>query len=109
MRSVIGDEARQRVQQRRLAGAGAAGDDDVQPGLDRPFQQHHHFGREGLVVEQVFQLERIGAEAANRNRRAVQRQRRNDRVHAGAVWQAGVDHRADFVDAAADLARRCGR
>ena len=34
---------------------------------------------------------------------AVQRQRRNDRVEARAVGQAGVDHRADFVDAAADL------
>ena len=45
----VGNEARQRVQQRRLAGAGAAGNEDVQPGLDRPFQQHHHLGREGLV------------------------------------------------------------
>ena len=71
--------------------------------LMRAFQQHHHLGREGLVVEQVFQLERIGAEAANGDRGAVQGQRRNDRVHAGAVRQAGVDHRADFVDAAADL------
>ena len=68
---VVGNEARQRIEQRRLAGAGAAGDDDVQPGLDRPFQQHHHFGREGLVVQQVFQLQRIGAEAANGDRRAV--------------------------------------
>ena len=103
MRSRVGDEARQRVEQRRFAGAGAAGDDDVQPGLDRPFQQHHHLGREGLEVEQVFELQRIGAEAANRNARPVQGQRRNDGVDARAVRQAGVDHRADFVDAPADL------
>ena len=31
---VVRDEARQRVEQRRLAGTGTAGDDDVQPGLD---------------------------------------------------------------------------
>ena len=37
--------------------------------LMRAFQQHHHFGRERLVVEQVFELERIGAEAANRHAR----------------------------------------
>ena len=35
--------------------------------------------------------------------RPVERQRRNDRVHAGAVRQAGVGHRADFVHAPADL------
>ena len=32
---VVGDEAREHVEQRRLAGAGAAGDEDVQPRLDR--------------------------------------------------------------------------
>ncbi len=63
------NEARQRVEQRRFTGAGTAGDDDVQSGLDGAFQQHHHFRREGLVVQQVFQLQRIGAEAANGNRR----------------------------------------
>ena len=36
--------------------------------LMRPFQQHHHLGREGLEVQQVFQLQRVGAEAANRDR-----------------------------------------
>ena len=105
MRSVLGMKLDSVFKQRRLAGAGAAGDDDVQPGLDRPFQQHHHFGREGLVVQQVFQLQRIGAEAANGNARPVQRQRRNDGVETRAVEHAGVDHRAGFVHAPADLAR----
>ena len=39
----VGNEAGERVQQRRLTRAGTAGDDDVQAGLDGPFQQHHHF------------------------------------------------------------------
>ena len=34
--------------------------------------------------------------------RPDQRQRRDDGVHAGAIGQAGVDHRARLVDAAAD-------
>ena len=34
---------------------------------------------------------------------AVQRQRRNDRIDTRAVGHAGIDHRAGFVDAAADL------
>ena len=66
---VVRNEARQRVEQRRFTGTGTAGDDDVQPGLDGAFQQHRHLGREGLVVQQVFQLQRIGAEAANGHRR----------------------------------------
>ena len=66
---VVRDEARQRVEQRRLAATGAAGDDDVEPGLDARLHQHGHFRRERLVVEQVFELERIGAETANRHRR----------------------------------------
>ncbi len=37
--------------------------------LMRAFQQHRHLGRERLVVEQVFELQRVGAEAANRDRR----------------------------------------
>ena len=89
--------------QRRLAGARAAGDDDVQPGLDRPFQEHDHLGREGLVVQQVFQLQRVGAETADGNAGPVQRQRRNDGVETRAVQHAGVDHRAGLVHAAADL------
>ncbi len=99
----VRNEAGQRIEQRRFTGAGAAGDDHVEAGLDAAFEQHHHLRREGLEVEQVFELERVGAEAANRNRGAVERQRRNDRVHTAAVRQAGIDHRADFVHAAADL------
>src|SRR5205823_10452282 len=56
-----------------------------------------------LEVQQVFELQRIAAESANGNRRPVQRQRRNDRVHAAAIGQTGIDHRTDFIDAAADL------
>ena len=71
--------------------------------LIAPSKQHHHFRREGLVVQQVFELQRIGAEAANGHARPVQGQRRNDGVETRAVGQPGVDHRADFVDAPAHL------
>src|SRR6185437_8431633 len=42
-------------------------------------------------------------ELADRHRRAVQAERRDDRVHARAVGQAGVDHGRGLVDAAPDL------
>ena len=55
------DEAGERVQQRRLARAGAARDDDVQPRLHRPFHQREHLGRERLEAEQVVLGERLAS------------------------------------------------
>ena len=49
-----------------------------------------------------LRAEAVGPEAADRHRRAVERQRRNDRVDARAVGQTRVHHRARLVDAAAD-------
>ena len=43
-----------------------------------------------------------GAEAADRERRAVDRQRRDHDVDARAVGEAGVDHRAELVDPPAE-------
>ena len=50
----LGDEARERVQHRGLAGAGTAGDHDVQPRFHAAAQEIQHAGGEGLVLEQVF-------------------------------------------------------
>ena len=97
------DEARQRVEQRRFTATGASADDDVEPGLDRSFQQHHHFGREGPEPQQVFERQRIGAEPPDGDRRTVERQRRNDGVNTRAVRKTGVAHRRRFVDAPSDL------
>ena len=65
--------------------------------------QHRHLGRERLVVQQVFELERVGAEPADAEARPVQGERRDDRVDAGAVRQPGVHHRARLVHPPADL------
>ena len=97
MRSVLGMKLESVFKQRRLARAGAAGNDDVQPRLDGPFQEHDHLRREGLVVQQVLQLQRIGAETANGHAGPVQGQRRNDGVETRAVQHAGVDHRTGLV------------
>ena len=55
-----------------------------------------------LAADEILGAEPVGAETANRHRRAVERQRRNDRVDTRAVRQAGVHHRARLVDAPAD-------
>ena len=103
MRSVARHGGRQRVEQRRLARAGAAGDDDVQPRLDQRAQQRDR-RRASIELHADELVEREQArEAADRQRRALERQRRDDHVHALAGGQAGVDHRAGLVDAAVDL------
>ncbi len=71
--------------------------------LMAPFEQHHHFRGERLVVQQIFELEGIGAETANGDARAIQGQRRNDGVETRTVRQSRVDHRADFIDASSDV------
>ena len=106
-RSSAGMCRRQAVQQRRLARARAAGDQHVAPGLDGGGQEVHDGGAERPVADQVLELERL-AEPPDAHRRAVQGQRRDDRVHAAAVGQPGVDHRA-VSSTRRRPARRSGR
>ena len=101
---VLGDERRQHVEGRRLAGARAAGDQDVEaPAHARGEELGDRLG-EGAEADQVLDLVRLRGELADRQQRAVERQRRDDGVDAAAVGQPGVDHRAGLVDAAAHLA-----
>ena len=102
---VVGDEAGQDVEQGRLARAGAAGDDDVEPAAHARLRgRRAPAGRERAEGDQVPVRERVGGELADGEHAAVEGDRRDDRVDAGAVGQAGVDHRAGLVDAAADPA-----
>ena len=66
-----------------------------------PAQQLGGGGVERADADQLVEREQP-REAADRHRRAAQRQRRDDHVHALAGGQAGVDHRAGLVDAAVD-------
>ena len=65
-------------------------------------EELEHLGRRGAEPDQVVDRERRGGELPDGDDRADQRQRRDDGVDAGAVGQAGVDHRARLVDAPAD-------
>ena len=99
----VGHERRQHVEQRRLAGAGPAGHEDVQPAADAGRDQLGDRRRERPEPDQVVDLQRVAGELADGEHRAVDGQRRDHRVDAGAVGQAGVDHRRRLVDAPADL------
>ena len=100
---VVGDEGGQHVEQGGLAGAGAAGDDDVQLRLDAGVQQLGHLRGERAELDEVADASAGPCELADGERGAVDGQRRDDGVDARAVRQAGVDHRRGLVDAAADL------
>ena len=106
---VARDERRQHVQRRRLARAGAAADEDVQPAAHAGREQVRRRGGHRAEVDEIVDVERVGGELADRQHRAVERDRRQHRVDAAAVGQARVDHRARLVDAASDPARRSSR
>ena len=76
------DEAREHVEQRRLAGASATRYHDVQPARDRRLQEVEHRLRQRLPRDQVMGVEPIDGEPPDRQRRTIERQRRNDRVDA---------------------------
>ena len=95
------DEARQRVERRRLAGAGAAADEDARAGAHRAGEEVQQRAGQRVVGDQLVAGEAAPAEAADRQHRAVERQRRDHDVHARAVGQAGVAQRLGLVDPAA--------
>ena len=100
---VARDERAQRVQQRGLSGTGTAGDQDVESRLHAAGQQLQHLDRHRAIRDQLLDRQ-VRAEATDRQHGTVERERRNDRVDARAVGQAGVHHGRRLVDATADAA-----
>ncbi len=100
----FGDEPRQHVEQRRLACAGAPADERVQPRADADLEELEHRTRQRADRDEILGPQALGRKAADREQRSVDRQRRDDRVHTGAIRQARVDHRRAVVDAPADAA-----
>ena len=60
--------------------------------------------RERPEADEVVDLERLLGELPDGHERPADGERMHDHVHAGAVGEAGVDHRVRLVDPAADLA-----
>ena len=75
---------------------------DVEPRAHRRLEEVQHRLRHRVPLDEVLRAEAVGPEPANRQRRPVEGERRDDRVDTGAVGQARVHHRARFVDAPAD-------
>ena len=92
----VGDEGGQHVEVGRLAGAGTAGHEDVELPRTQASTGDEVEGP-GAEVDEVLGGVRVLGELPDREHGAVQGQRRDDGVHAGAVGQAGVDHRRGLV------------
>jgi hypothetical protein len=66
----VGDRRRERVEHRRLAGSGAAGDEDVEAGLDAALEQVGRVTRERPELHQRVHVEALIGELADRQQRA---------------------------------------
>ena len=100
---VLGNEAREHVEKRGLAGTRSAANQDVELAFDYRAHQVGNPGRQGPEPDEIVHLKRILGEHPDRQHRPINGQRRNDGVHTGAIWKPGVDHGRGLVDAAAHL------
>ena len=101
---VVLDELGEAVEQRRLAGAGTARDQNVATDAADDLQNLRAVRRDRSKFDQLVQGQLVLLELADRQCGAVDRQRRNDGVDAGAVGEPRVADRRGFVDPPADLA-----
>ena len=75
-----GDESGQHVQERRLARAGAAGHDDVEPRLHGRAQVFHHRRRRTTQRDDLVRAEHVASELADREAWTVDGDRWDDHV-----------------------------
>ncbi|MNO92898.1 hypothetical protein D3C76_844840 [compost metagenome] len=96
------DQLAEDVQQRGLAGAGAAADQDIAALAHGLLQELVDRLVDGLHGHQVSAVEHVLAEFSDRQARPVECNRRNDRVDPAAVRQARIDHRRRLIEPPAE-------
>ena len=99
------DQPRQRIQQRRLARAGAARNDHVEARARGHLQQTRNRRRHRAEFDEPGKVDLVARELADRYVGTVERQRRKHDIDAGAVLQPCVHHRGALVDATPDPGR----
>ena len=77
-----GDGVGQHVEERRLSRAGAARDEDVEPGANGRLEELREGGGQCPELHEIRHPVRIGGEATNGEHGSVEGQGRNDGVHA---------------------------
>src|SRR2546430_5276052 len=97
---IPGNETREDVEQRRLAGTGPTRDDDVETRLDRRVEVLEDGLARAAGGDDTLRRQNLASEFADRQARPVNRDGRNHDVHARPVLQARIAHRLRLVDAA---------
>lgn len=95
----VGNEVGQDVKQRGLARAGAAGNDDVLAVQSGRAHKFGHLRADCGKADQAVGSQGAAREFTDGERRALERQRRDDGIDPRAVLQARIDHGGGFVDA----------
>ncbi len=101
---VLVDIVGQAVQQRGLAGARSARNQDVAADPADDLQDLRAFRGDRTELDKLIKRQLVLLELTNGECRAIDGQRRHDGVDAGAVGETRVADRRGFVDTAADLA-----
>ena len=99
---LLRDEGGERVEHRRFAGTGAAGNDS---GDARPHRRRQHLGHrraQRADLDQLAEVQRLLGKLADRHQRAVDADRPHRDVDAASILQACVAERMRLIDAAAD-------
>ncbi len=94
----LANKGRKRVHQRGFPRSRAARDHDIQPAGDGGTQVYGHLIAHGAEKGQLFKAQLVFAELADRNQRAAQRDRRDDRIEPRPVRQTGIDIGRRFVE-----------
>jgi hypothetical protein len=102
MRWSSGNIGREAIQQGGFAAAGAAADQDVEPGKHCDAHEVGYLLGARAVDDQIFHPVAVAAKAADAQAGAVDRKRRYDGVNTRAVGQPRVNHRRGLVDPPAD-------
>ena len=105
----VGNVAGENIEQSGFAGAGTAGDEQIQASLDHDREQFEHGFGEGVILEHVAGGDGIAAETADGEAGAVERERRNDGVDAGAIGAGGRRPWAKIHRRGGRRGRRCAR
>src|SRR5438552_3692209 len=94
----VRDEVREDVEGRRLARPGSAADHHAAPGPNTGADEVRHVVVQRSEVDEVLHLVRPPRKLPDGDARAMNGQRGNHDIHAGAVGKAGVDHGRGLVD-----------
>ena len=98
---VLRNESGKHIQQRGLASASPARDENVQPPLHHAGEHFQHGFGQSLIFDHVARGHRIAPESPNREYWTIQSERRDDGIYTGAIGQARVHHGRTFVYTAA--------